>query len=80
MLLVEQAETAPEVLEPSERIHALECALNALDHRARGIPEVRVEDVPEANREQCNEWIGNPQVLQSPSPASMRIPNAQRTF
>jgi len=74
LLLVEQAEQALVILEQSERIHALECAL-ALDRRAIGILEMRRAEAHEANREKRDEWNGKLQVLKSPAPSSMKIVN-----
>jgi hypothetical protein len=75
MLLVEQAENALARMELEERLFAFECALDALDRRAKAILEVRRAEAHEANRAQRDEWQLKLQILRSPAPKSMTVPN-----
>jgi hypothetical protein len=73
--LVGQYQTALTVLEQSERLHAIECALTALGHRAQGILEIRRAEAHEANRAQREDLQGRLGVLLKPAPSSEELVN-----
>lgn len=51
LLLKQQIEDGKTILQQEERLFALECALEALDHRAVGILKIRASEAHEANHE-----------------------------